>query len=276
MISLDQGLKPARSVVALWLLSLCYKMLSVLLESGNVNKKDEIVIYWSNFNNNSMQDSWTLLYPKPVTLFQELLDKKNKNTIWQTYFSCPAVSEKIKNTLVFKNPMSCSYKYNGSEIIQTTQNFLGVEVQRDPILDNGPIFFFSLAYLMFCEEDVDVSFTGPYFHKPEYMNYGSIIPGEFNIGSWFRPYVFEMQTWSKEGEIHLKEDEPLFYAEIKTNKKIVLKQFELNERLVSYANECVRSPLLFPRIPLSSRYKKFKNTSLNKKVLKEIKDNLID
>jgi hypothetical protein len=129
---------------------------------------------------------------------------------------------------------------------------------------------------MFCEEDVDVSFTGPYFHKSEYSRYGSIIPGEFNIGSWFRPYVFEMQTWSNSGEIHLKEYEPLFYAEIKTNKKIVLKQFNLNDKLIAYAKECIKSPIIFPKLPLVDRYAKFKNVSLNTKILKEIKNNLID
>jgi hypothetical protein len=241
-----------------------------------MSKKDEIVIYWSDFRNEVGQDMNTFLYPKPTILFNELASKKQDISGWQSYFSCPAVSEKIKRILVFKNPMTCSYSYDVLSIAPTTENYLNVNITREPITSDGPIFFFSLQYILFCEEDVDVSFTGPYFHKAEYSKYGSIVPGEFNVGSWFRPYVFEMQTWSNSGEIHLKEDEPLFYAEIKTSKKVVLKQFNLSDKLIGYATECIKSPMIFPKLPLVERYTKFKNVSLNTKILKEIKDNLID
>ena len=67
-----------------------------------------------------------------------------------------------------------------------------------------------------------VYFTPPFFQKPGYTQDATILPGEFDVGNWFRPYNFEIQTWSNHGIITLKENEPIFYAEFKTDKKIKL------------------------------------------------------
>jgi hypothetical protein len=249
--------------------------------NGKMSKKNEIVIYWSNATTKKNNDQdWTLLYPKPNTLFEDLFFKKNKKLDPANYFSCPAINKKIKNTIVFKSPMTCSYHYEENKeqlvVIPTTENYIGFRQERLPVINSGPIVLFSMQYILFCEEDLDVSFTAPYFHKTEYMKSGSTVPGEFNIGSWFRPYNLEVQMWSNKGDITFKEDEPLFYAEAKTNKKIILQQFEYTDKLHDYVMACVNSTTLFGKNKtLLSRYNRFNNTGLREKVLKEIKNNLV-
>lgn len=246
-----------------------------------MSKKDEVIIYWSNATtkNVSGQD-WTLLYPKPTTLFEDLFLQKSKDIGPANYFSCPAMNKKIKNTLVFKSPMTCSYEYeeneNGLIVTPTTPNYIGVRQERSSIIDAGPIAFFLLQYILFCEEDLDVSFTAPFFHKTEYMKSGSVIPGEFNVGAWFRQYSLEVQMWSNKGNITFNEGEPVFYAEARTDKKIILQQFEFTDKLFDYMIACVNSTTVFGKNKtLLSRYDRFKNTGLREKVLKEIKNNLV-
>jgi hypothetical protein len=247
----------------------------------NMNKKP-ITIYWSPYTSIDLDGSdWSFLYPKPKILFSDLLENKSKQADNKTYLSCPAVANKFKKMFTFYSPMSCSYKYdflsNPKTLEQLTDNYISVNPPRQPAISNGPSLEFSLKYIMFADSPVNAYFTPPMFHEPRYMKYGSVIPGEFDIGNWFRPYNFELQTWSQSGEIHIQENEPLFYAEIKTDRPIILKQFELSNRLVGYAKATVGTTELFGRgQSLASRYSKFRNIGMREKILTEIKKNLID
>lgn len=238
---------------------------------------DTVNIYWAPLFNNSHKD-WSFLYQKPQTLFNDLgndvIKDKGENAL---FFSCPAISNKFTKTYVFKSSMDSSYKYNEQAIEPTTRSWIHAEYVRTPTLKAGPLINFNLDYIFFAEEPVDAYFTPPFFHKPQYTNYGSVIPGEFDIGKWFRPYTFEVQTWSTSGEFHIKKDEPLFYVEFKTNKKINLQMFSVNDQIIKYTDACVNATTLLglPRSSLIDRYKLFKNIGMREKILLEIRKNIL-
>ena len=195
----------------------------------NINKKP-ITIYWSSTNciEKNKQD-WSFLYPNPKTLFLDLKQNKEKNIENSSFFSCPAINDKTKKILVFYSPMSCEYEYDFNNdknfFSAKSENYLAIEAIRKPALKFSPTIQFSLGYCFFSEESLDAYFTPPMFHKPEYLKYGSCFPGEFDIGQWFRPYNFEVQPWEKNGNFILKENEPLFYVELKTKRDIIMKKF---------------------------------------------------
>lgn len=236
--------------------------------------KNSINVYWSaNFNNE--ESDWSFLYQKPISLFSELNQIKEKNS--NHFLTCPAVSNKFKKILIFKNSISSSYTYDSNTIIPISKNYLGVSKTRDKSINVGPIYHFFNSIFLFSEEPLDVFFTPPYFHKPEHIKYGSCIPGEFNIGKWYRPYNFEVQMWRNSGEFNIKENEPLYYVDFKTDKKINLYRFNHSKILNNYSNACIGTTSLFGRgQSLFSRYNKFKQTGLREKILTEIKKNLID
>jgi hypothetical protein len=181
--------------------------------------------------------------------------------------------------LVFKNSLSCSYTYSEDEepyIYPNTEQYLYVFRSRDNSINDGPIYQTGVSYLFFADEPLSVSFTPAYFHKPGFTKYASIIPGEFDIGQWFRPYAFEFQTWNKSGQIVLEEDEPLFYAEFKTNRPIVLHRFNHTEILERYSLACIETTSLFGRGQnLQSRYNRFRSVGLKEKIMTEIQKNLV-
>jgi hypothetical protein len=62
-----------------------------------------------------------------------------------------------------------------------------------------------------------------------------------------------------------------------TDKNIVIKQFEYTSKLYNYSGSCVDGTILFGNNQtLLSRYNRFIKTGMRKKVLKEIKENLLD
>lgn len=246
------------------------------------DNNQEINIYWSPFvvasGINSGGD-WSMLYPEPTNLYSDISKLKIINDdSTKSFFVCPAVKDNFKSTYVFKNIIHSEYSYDdtGSLVIEPkSKNFLGYDIPREPAISNGPLVRFDLRYIFFAEEDLDVIFSSPTFHKPKYTNYGTIFPGQFNIGSWFRPYHFEVQMWNNKGSFIVEEDEPIFYAKFITDKKIKLNRFTLTEKLFNYSDHCSNSSLTMKsNIPLSERYKRFKESKMNNSILKEIKENL--
>ena len=241
---------------------------------------DTINIYYAAdrvVNGQIMNDLLFLKSENLLKSVQKNVNKKSKNDKELQYLLCPAFTNKFKNTFVFKFPLSCSYEYKKDKVINVTSDiYLDAAVVRDQCVTNGPIITFALGNMFFAEEPVNASFTAPYFSKSKYTQYGSIMPGNFDIGQWFRPFTAELQMWSPEGELHFEENEPLYYVEFNTDKKINLIQFEMNDLLYQYSNALVQSTGLFgKRQTLLSRYNKFKNASMREKILKEIKNNLL-
>jgi hypothetical protein len=241
--------------------------------------KKPINVYWAPSFELGDNVDWTFLYPAPEVLFKNLMKNKKNEKGNSSLFACPAVSNKFKKMLVFSNSLDCSYDYDSKrdpEIIPQTEQYLSLFRAREDNMTSGPIYKTNLSYIFFSDEPVNVSFTPPYFHKPGFTKSASVIPGEFDVGQWFRSYVFEFQTWSDKVELVLEVGEPLFYAEFKTDRPIVLHRFSFTDTLEKYSNSMVDSTRLFGRgQSLQSRYERARSVGFREKILTEIKNNLV-
>lgn len=216
-------------------------------------------------------------------MYQELAITKTKDSKNFSFFSCPAVADRFKSTFVFRNNTKTTVHWDAptdqSYTTAPTVEQYGIHATypRPAAMENTAMLWLSLSWVFFCEEDVMAYTQAPYMHKPTFLNQGLIVPGAYNIGSWFRRLPAEMHMWSKAGTMVIDEDEPLFYLELATTRPVVLKRFTLNQDLVKILDDCTSSPGVFGRhLPLVNRYKRFKETSTNKLVLKEIKKNLVE
>jgi hypothetical protein len=236
-----------------------------------------ITIYWAPYV--SALKGEQLLYSKPSTLFADLMAKRSDEKDDKNYLACPAINKKFKNILTFKSPLTCSYTYNFDEseyLYPTTNASFELRNGRQPTLKDGPVYNFNFSYLLFADAPVDAYFTPPMFSKPTYTKEVSLIPGEFNIGQWFRPYNLEVQFWNRSGVIDFEKDETLFYVELKTDQKFVLKRFEISEKLDGYVRSNSTSFMTFGRgESLLDRYKRFRDVGMREMVLTEINKNLI-
>jgi hypothetical protein len=244
--------------------------------------KDPINVYWSprteQLNNTP---DWSSFYPKPKSLFSDVRSHKTDTAPSDSLLACPAVSNKFKKTIVFESPMNCLYEYDFTDgkkdIAPKSSSYLGYNALREPSLDLGPNIDFGLYYSFFSDEPLNAYFTPPFFHKSKYTNYGSIIPGEFDIGQWFRGYSFELQMWNQKGEFKLEEEEPLFYVEFKTDRPIHIRRFNTSSLLLNYTIENALSTQIFGRgQSLLTRYNRFNKVGMREKILTEIKKNLIE
>jgi hypothetical protein len=195
--------------------------------------------------------------------------------------SCPSVRSKFKKILTFSNALDFSYEYDFSSeepyIKNTTDTYVTIHQIRDNGIEQKPTIWFAYGYIMFADEPLIVNFTSPYFDKPQYTNYGSVVPGSFDVGKWFRPFNFEIQLWNPKGDIKFVDKEPLFYAELQTDRKVNVHIFDHTEKIERLSLACVKSTEMFGNgQTLLSRYNKFKNAGLREKILAQIKNNIVE
>ena len=240
--------------------------------------KEPLVVYWApavDINDGS----WDLLYAEPVNLYSYLMSDKNPNRGLTNYLLCPSASRKFKKSYMITQPQDSSYFYDFTDkdnpvIAPLTQRALNCNVVRPSTINAGPTIEFALRYIFFAEESLNARFTPPMFHPAKHTKYGTTIPGDMDIGSWFRPFPLEMQLWGDSGEINFEEGEPLFYVEFDTEREIILKRFSFDQELHNYSKHCVS--FYNQEYSLIKRYNRFKITKMNEMVLKAIKENTLD
>jgi hypothetical protein len=251
---------------------------------------DEVTIYWApavfpgDFDETStakvdLSAGGHLVYPTPKTLRSELMKEKNPNRGPTTFLSCPAAVASFDRTVVFRNNISCSYEYDLSDdnnlyMVSNDSRYLNFTIRRPPAILDMPTIEFQLRYIFFSEESLEAVITPPMFHPPKYTQYATAVPGQYDIGRWFRPFVFEVQAWKPTGSIVFEKDEPLFYASFNTDKKIILKRFEFTKKLGEYAKSCTTFYANEPS--LEKRYEVFDSANMREHILTEIKKNLLN
>lgn len=246
-------------------------------------KNDSIVVYWAPaYEKYQETQDWNLLYKNPDKLIDSLKQKRNKEAKDISFLYCPAFTNMHKNTFVFYNSITSKFEVssvssNSYSVKPKNDNFIIASIKRPPTLDSLPILSYNLKWLFFCEEDLNLEVTPPYFSQHTYSHEAAFVPGSFNISSWFRPINADFHLWKENTEISINKEDPLFYARFCTDKKVILKRFNINEDLTKIYTSCSNYPDMFGRFEsLTTMYETFKKTSTNKLVAKIIKENLID
>jgi len=240
-------------------------------------KTNPITIYWAPA---TTDQSWNLMYDEPTNLYSELIKEKDPLSKKSSFFSCPVVSGRMKNTFIFKNNIRtvCNYDFtNKDNPIVESKEGIGANFYKHSGLKDGAYINFSISWIFFSEEPITAFLNTPMMHRPKYLKNGVFPFGGYEINKWFRPFNAEMQMWDTKGTIVIEEDEPLFYLELLTDRPIILKRFKMSDELIKYAQGCVGAPKNYGfNLPLIDRYKRFLSTKTDKLVLKEIKKNIID
>lgn len=245
-------------------------------------------VYWAPVNYNLLappRDS-NIFYYDPKSLLSILNESRNKETLIHNIFRCPVVSNLTKNVFVLENPLDISAVYDRKTNrfnLTNTQHpispgfYLSFAKQHEPSIDENLLFVYELQWIFFTEEpSLNMTLTSPYFSYAPHMQYGSIVPGSFDIGKWFRNLNLEFNIWNNKNELHVKEGEPLAYVHFDTDKTVELVRFNLNTQLKTYIDSIAKMSSYEPRVPLLGRYERFKRTRMKDLIMKEIKANIVD
>lgn len=237
---------------------------------------NKINVYWSNVRNGELDLS--MIYEEPKSLIHELSLNKNKSNPDDNLLRCPAVTDLAKNLFVVKSPLKTSASFvieDGNVSSKMESKNGGWFVNRPPSLENQLLASYDYSLIFFAEEEIEMMVSSPYFSQTPHRSWGAVVPGLFNIGSWFRPFNIEFNVWPGITEVSLEEDEPIAYIKFFTDKNVVFKRFSMTNELIEQAKSCSSAGFWEPKVPLLKRYKRFKQSKMNKFVLDKIKENVV-
>jgi hypothetical protein len=190
------------------------------------------------------------------------------------YQVCSALREFHSNTFYTTQPFSTSIKFDKDG--QVSSPHLNWFDHRPKSFENSYSFNFDMGWVFFAEDPVKMYVTPPFMHKTTSSNDGFLASGAFDISKWFRPVNYTYNLFPGHNEMSLTEGDASAYYTFITDKKVIIKNFAMNQELFNTMTTCSSISSLHPFRKLSERYTKFKNGNLDKYVLKNIKQNLID
>ena len=235
-----------------------------------------VVVYWANIPDGEVD--WSILFEDPVSLIHELSLNKNRNNPDNNLLRCPAFTDVTKNLFIIKSPLNSAASFiteDGKVSAEMDGGNGKWVVNRPPSISNNFLTSFSHPIVFFAEENLDVMISDPYFSKSSHKSWGAVVPGVYNCGSWFRPIQIEFNVWPGITDVSIKEGESLAYIKFFTDKNIIFKRFNMTEELNDLAKTCSSAGWWEPRVPLSKRYKRFKQSKRDKFALDIIKKSLV-
>ena len=240
-----------------------------------------INVYWA-VANEGMDVDWQLMMEPVHTLRRDIYNNKNRsNKDRQTFLKCPAVTTVINNTLVWRAPKNTSVDIEVKDgMVELHKRIDNGDMfhwysEHQPTISNNILITLDYHIIFFADADVDVLFSAPYFSKAPHLQYGAILPGKFNVGSWFRPYNAEMNLWAGNTHMEFKESEPIAYFTFLTDEKIKVQQFRMTEDLRAISYSMTSTGTWLPFKSLQERYQMFKQRNMRGVILNKIKENLV-
>lgn len=220
------------------------------------------IVYWANLSPVSNE------IMTPIPLLKSLSDSQaeHKGNNW---LACPAITTRHKNTFMTTIPHNIWVDFNQ---LKTSHNHI---TQRAGLYKDSFAFDLNIDRIFFSSEPQIMEVSPAFLHQTSYSRFGHAPSGAFNIGNWFRPSSPTFQLWSNEKEFKAEQGEAHLYFNFPNENKIVLKQFNMSEKLTNIMNFCLQYKHNVPKQSLSSIYKVFSEQGFTKEVLAEIEQNLV-
>jgi hypothetical protein len=247
---------------------------------------ETITLYWAPAHGLGSQYDYGHLYPEPLTLYEELTPyKADLKDNRDDYLRCPAVSNRLKKTFVFRSVTNTNVRvidqshvsYEITSDDDQRRHQTTVELLHKPTLNDHLLLNYSHPVIFFTDvESLTVSITAPFFQKTAHSQYGVIVPGEFDVAKWFRPMNFEFQLWEGVDELRVPVGDPLAYFECQTDAKVVLRKFYLTPHLNKLSSSLIHVQPHRRFAKLKEKYRLFEQAKLSKGILREIQANLMD
>jgi hypothetical protein len=247
-------------------------------------KKNTITVYWAPAMFSLDEASWNMLYPDPKLLLPNLYETKTENAIMPR---CPAVKEKLKNIASFHSSIDDVFDLPNEqmrEIAFTDSSgdrlLVPAKVSLHKVRESSMEGFinveYNLGWVFFSEEPLEAKFTAPYFPATTPVEGAYLSSGQYDIGRWFRPYMLDYHIPLGAKRFSVKEGDPLLFVDFLTDKKVILKRFQITKRLKALFQEASTSSRRYgTKMTLEKRYKMASDSRIPQIVLEEIKKNLI-
>ena len=238
--------------------------------------KEPIIVYWGFMTSEVRQTQVSLMWGAPVPLIQDI-EAPEHTDIGESYRACRGVNPFLKRTFMFLHPKSASVEIPGglNEPVVWVSDFNAWRGRPSSIKDRLTIDY-DYMFLFFCDEPLVAQQFPPFLHDTTADKTASLATGEHDIHRWFRSLTPTYILHKGKNTVNITEGEPVFYIEFKTDRKIILKQFEATPEITQIAKEVALHKQWFRFENLEKLYERFTGSNRHKRVSKLIHENLLE
>lgn len=247
---------------------------------------DELIVYWSPSAFSLESESWNLLYAEPERVrdkFQDLNSNFKGGLL-----SCPATRLHWRNLFALKSAVDEDIDLP-TEYLQTTvatnnrepipssnKQIVSLYRHRTSSFKGYSNLLYNLSWIFVAEEPLVMEFLPPYLPPIAPSPNAILASGEFDIGQWFRPTSLDYHIPLTNDYFRVNTGDELAYVRFRTDKKVLLKRFTMNQKLLNLSNEMsTASGRYNDKKTIFQRYEMAKKSKVMSLVLKEVKSNLI-
>tara|TARA_B100001013_G_scaffold204690_1_gene124111 strand:+ start:61 stop:780 length:720 start_codon:yes stop_codon:yes gene_type:complete len=236
-------------------------------------------IYWTNISTTRTLDGGTPGEEQydipPLSYFDPVILKSSLPEFTQniTYLRCPAFTELSRNTFALKFPFD--YEIEINEHNATTKDL--DQKFYDMFLSlSENVLQLKSAYLFISEDSLMMSISHPYLHSNRVTKFGNVLGGEYDIGQWARPVLCSLLIHENPSVLDLQRGDVYSYVKFHTKDKITLKKFEYTQAIDTIVTDCWQMKNSSRKIiPLKLCYDVYTRHRYHKRIIKEIKKNII-
>ena len=237
----------------------------------------DIIVYWAYSPMPNKNTYVSMMSNPPTPLFKTLPKRASNKDALQNYINCRGLPNLYKNTFLITSPidanLSVEYVDEKCYPVGEGQQFFIEETRSFEDMNRIDLDF---SYIFFSEESVELAQIPAFIHKTTFSENAFIASGSFDISKWFRPLFPSFIFWKNNSQLQLKKNDPLYYLDFRTDKNVVLKQFEFTEPILEIMAGSLSYRNANPLTSLQHLYDRFASSKKNKKLIKLIKENLID
>lgn len=241
-----------------------------------------MIIYWSA---HSSVDELFLALRQPEPSMVDIKSIRPQSSIGNRHADftlCPSIIDYSRNLYSLKSPLNLNFWSEEHDIM--FDNFYSDDFFRKIInVRDGPGGIVSLnvvPYIFFAEESCIMQYSGPSMTNNSFVDHCSVVPGQVDIGRWFRSTDLATVIRKKNQKVIVNKGDTVANVRFCTSEKITFKKFYFNQQLDEYSKKVTNykhsqnnSRL---RDYFANMYTDFEQSRLRELILKEIKKNLMD
>jgi hypothetical protein len=259
--------------------------------------KEPLIIYWAPATYESDQESWSLPYSEPISLYSQVNQMRIPNIVSDNVYACPAFKASTNNIFVIKNvvenivPFPEGFLKNSTKTIEDTPNFVTNSIPFGQVL-KSKIFLnvlrkssfegyanvsYNMSWIFIAEDSVLAKATSPYYPHSSPAEGAMFSMGEFDIGQWFRPFQLDYHIPLSTDKMTFLEGDDLFYLHLATDRPVIFKRFMHTTTIGRLHTECSEAGRRYGSFkPLTQRYVMAKKAKIKEQLISEIKKNLVE
>jgi hypothetical protein len=235
-------------------------------------------VFWSTIYPMDVYPDYQMLYKEPDLMFKDILPQRDDSNPGN-FFACPAFQNIAENMFIARSTLTGDIALQQDKFVSMNDRS-AVTAQLFAWWPNSRKQFrvlnFDHRLIFFCETPLTMSTFPAFMHRTEWQTKLAYIPAGYDISRWIRPLQGTFEVLPETRELHIREDDPMYYLKFHTDDEVRLHRFRMTPEIHGIAHGCVHYKMFRPHSSLQRVYQAFEQSRMPKQVLDAIKANVLD